>query len=253
MKMNKTQIQNTNILLREMACSRIMSRSIQIGILCVMMKESGMIPRVEHSYEHTSNKRIRKIFGKKKLGEFYDSDEDLNRLKKDPVHFFNKVYGGILGNKYPMDGWRFRGKGLGQITGREMHARYSYHGHNLIWNPMDLLIPDVAAHVTAAHFEQVIFNNEKLLTDRYDVDVHMVYGYVDIGVQIAANINAGLGNGKNSAVVTRATRNAMVYAEEMEKKYDEYWEKEMNELLGVDKIIAGMHYSVDLDHSTSDK
>jgi putative chitinase len=60
----------------------------------------------------------------------------------DPERIANRAYAGRMGNgaETSGDGWRFRGRGLIQITGRENYEEYSVAvGYNVVENP-DILL-----------------------------------------------------------------------------------------------------------------
>ena len=104
-------------------------------------KESGFIPQNEIGYGGTPNTRIRSKFtSTKKL-----SNDKLDKLKSNDEDFFNYVYGPKgagpgLGNTQSGDGYKFRGRGFNQITGRSNYKRYGYES-----NPDSLNSPEGAA------------------------------------------------------------------------------------------------------------
>lgn len=129
---------------------------IRSALAAVVQGETGFIPRSEDSYAGSSASRIREVF--RRTGKFDGmSDDEINNLKKDPVAFFNKVYGGRLGND-PNEGYKYRGRGMIQLTGKENYARYgNLIGIDLVNNPDLANDPKIAAQISVAYIK-----------DRYD-------------------------------------------------------------------------------------
>lgn len=75
--------------------------------------------------------------------------------EKGPLSYFKKYDGRkTLGNTQPGDGFKYRGRGLIQITGRYNYAKYGpLVGHNLVDHPDCALDPIIATNIFAAYFK----------------------------------------------------------------------------------------------------
>ncbi len=95
-----------------------------------VLHESGGLCIVEENLSYTA-KRMMAIWPKR-----FPTLESAMPFAKNPQALANKVYGGRMGNVGPDDGWRYIGRGLLQITGRESYERYgSRLGCDLVGEP----------------------------------------------------------------------------------------------------------------------
>lgn len=147
---NVTQEQRENIelVIQYMNNSGITDPVAQIGILSVIGKETGFIPRSEDSYSTTPNDRIRSKFSRTNAL----SDPDLDALKQDDEDFFNFVYGGRFENA-PNEGYLYRGRGFNQLTFKSNYRIYGAKiGKNLVADPDLVNNADIAAAVAVEFF-----------------------------------------------------------------------------------------------------
>ncbi|MCI5047651.1 MAG: peptidoglycan-binding protein [Aquisalinus sp.] len=83
------------------------------------------------------------------------TEEEAQRLARNPEAIANHVYAReSLGNTSPGDGWKYRGRGFFQLTGKDNYRRYGeIAGIDLVNNP-DILSKDlkVSVQVAAAYF-----------------------------------------------------------------------------------------------------
>lgn len=118
-------------LVRQMAEAEIMANSERASkFLAQVHVESGAFSSVTESLNYSAV-ALKKLFGRHRI-----SAEDADKFGRTPSHPANQnalaniLYGGKfgrenLGNTKPGDGWRFRGRGLKQLTGRDNYRRFS--------------------------------------------------------------------------------------------------------------------------------
>lgn len=93
--------------------------------------------------------------------------ESAARMARKPEMIANHVYGGRLGNTAPGDGWKYRGRGLIQLTGRANYARAAAAiGLPLVERPELLEQPEAAALSAAWYWST---NNLNTLADADDL------------------------------------------------------------------------------------
>jgi putative chitinase len=142
------QKDNIAIIIDEAKKAGITNPNTIAGMLAIVSKESGFVPKEEKTYAGTSNERIRKVFGGK-IGHL--SDSELNSLKADPKRFFDTVYGGRYDNAAD-EGYKFRGRGFNQLTFKGNYKKYGDAiGENLVANPNKVNNVRTAAKVLIAY------------------------------------------------------------------------------------------------------
>jgi putative chitinase len=102
--------------------------------------ESGNFKTLEENL-HYKAESLMKVWPSR----FPDLDT-ANKFANNPEKIANKVYSGRMGNTEDGDGWKYHGRGLIQLTGKENYERCgSSIGVDLVGNPNLLLDPQYAA------------------------------------------------------------------------------------------------------------
>jgi len=140
-----------------------------LALSTIVDKESkGNFAARETSYANTEPSRIRKVFAR--TGKFDGkSDEFIRDLSADTEKFYNYLYGGRMGNG-DNEGYKYRGRGFNQLTGKNQYAAASqalYGDDRLVKNP-DLVGQDLdtALAVAGWYFEE----QGSPLSKKYGVD-----------------------------------------------------------------------------------
>jgi len=168
------------------------------GIIAEVYTETAFVLKAEMSYRNTPVDRLRSIFGRKLIN--YSNDQ-LNLLKQDDVKFFDVIYGGMLGNTSPGDGFKYRGRGYNQIT---FKTNYQNIGSaiqvDLVNHPDELMKGSVASLALAEYYKQTFSTaiaNGSLKAKLNITDLNQITT-AELGVKAALQANAGFG--KNLAI-----------------------------------------------------
>lgn len=114
-----------------------------------VLHESAMLERVEESLNYTRVERLCEVWPSR-----FKTAADATACVRNPQALANKVYGGRMGNSLPGDGWRYRGRGLVQVTGRDNYAMVSRAiGVDLVTDPDKLSQPATALAASIAWWE----------------------------------------------------------------------------------------------------
>ncbi len=118
--------------------------------------ESNYLKCVEENLNYSVS-GLRQVFGK-----YFPTDEIANRYARKPEQIANLVYANRMGNGKVEsgDGWRFRGRGLLQFTGRENYNRIGkFIGVDFITYPEELTTPKYAVQSACCWWQNKGLNN----------------------------------------------------------------------------------------------
>lgn len=120
-------------------------------MLALTNYESGGYQRTTENMRYTSPANIVKTFGKVK-----NQDQARQLIEAGPVALANFVYGGWLGNTAPDDGYKYRGRGFVQLTGKANFKKFGdLIGQDLVNNPkLASTDPKVMAKLAVAFYSQ---------------------------------------------------------------------------------------------------
>jgi len=131
------------------------SKKAQANIMAQVAKESGFRPRSEE-LEKYSAKTLYNLYGpeqKNNKVRFKSMQEAQDLVAKGPEAVGDVIYGGRMGNDKPGDGYKYRGRGFLQITGKDNYARLGKAiGVDLVSNPDLANDPAIAARLVPVFF-----------------------------------------------------------------------------------------------------
>jgi putative chitinase len=103
--------------------------------------ESSKLSRLQESLFYTTPERLMNVWPSR-----FPTRDIALQFVRQPQALANYVYQGRMGNVQPGDGWRFRGRGLKQLTGRANYQDYQLEANvPVLTNPDMLLDPTWAA------------------------------------------------------------------------------------------------------------
>lgn len=197
-----------------------------VGVLSVVGKESQFAPKSESSYKNTSTERIKEVFGEydiwRRLPNFDKNiDAEIDKLKQNDQKFFDYVYGKDstqttlrgLGNVNEGDGYKYRGRGFNQLTGKANYQNIE----NLIKEPI-VNNPDLVNRVDIAGktlFTYLVNGFKTVRREDGSTPNMNEFKSVDEAIKDIARLNAGWGYGYNASNV----KNAINLAKQIEPNF----------------------------------
>lgn len=192
---SKDKDANIKELIKQAKKAGVTNKYAIVAILAIISKESGFIPKSEFSYRNTSGARCVKIFGRRGL-----TDQQWDELRKDDVKFFNFIYGNKYGNG-PSDGYKYRGRGLNQITFKAIYEKYGKAtGYDIVSDPDLLNTITVAAACAVEYFKTGINGAPSSIKKQYNFTNINSFSNLNDATGAIYHCNAGFGHSYASIV-----------------------------------------------------
>jgi len=156
-------------IISELKASGITSTKAQANILANVAKESNFIPQNENLGKWSA-KTLFRLYGPqgakyddkgkeevvpnhKNMVRFPTWESAVELVKKGAEAIGDVVYGGRMGNTKAGDGYKYRGRGYIQLTGKEAYEKLGkFIGVDLVGDPDKVNDPSIAAKIVPAFF-----------------------------------------------------------------------------------------------------
>jgi len=134
----------------------------QSCFLAQVMHESGGFKFLSENLNYSAAALMRT------WGSRFPDNDTAEKFEHNPEKIANKVYSGRMGNIEEGDGWKYRGRGLIQLTGRENYANFGHNvGVDFLSNPDLLTTPEYATLSAGWYWNKRNLNE---LADKMDVE-----------------------------------------------------------------------------------
>lgn len=194
--LTQPQVQGTEAIIDEGHRRGLSVRHLAAVLAEAYHETGGKMQPVTENLTYSTAARIRAVWPSR-----FPSVASAEPFVRNPQKLANKVYGGRLGNIGADDGWRFRGRGLAQITGRENYRKFDLEAF-----PEQALDLAVSVHILIEGMLKGIFTGKKLS----DYDTLNGYNYRGSRAIINADVSA---NGEDIERYAVAFENALLAAE----------------------------------------
>ena len=134
----------------------------QACFLAQVMHESNSFKNLSENLNYSAQSLMRTW-----PSRFPDLDV-AEKYEHNPEKIANKVYAGRMGNIEEGDGWKYHGRGLIQLTGRENYANFGHNASVDVLSNPDLLTTPEYASLSAAWYWNKRNLNE--LADKMDIE-----------------------------------------------------------------------------------
>lgn len=135
-------------LIKAMDAGGITDSKSKAALMANADHESGGFTRTEENLNYSA-KRLQQVFPK-----YYQSIEQARADSGNPEAIANRVYGGRMGNTEAGDGFKYRGRGDIQLTGKAQYeAMGKKLGIDLVNNPELASDPKYSAQIAVQHWK----------------------------------------------------------------------------------------------------
>ena len=128
-----------------------------------VLHESGCM-RYDMENLNYSAKALRAVFGK-----YFKTEQEAEAYARNPEKIANRVYSNRMGNgsETSGDGWKYRGRGLIQLTGKNNYKAFAkWVGDDRVIDDPDLVATEYAVHSAVFFWDKNKLNN---IADKDDV------------------------------------------------------------------------------------